>query len=156
MEKVRNWLTKFIRSWWPLITVLVVSLIFRSFFLVYRINGQSMNPTLQDGEYGVATRTIISHLDRGDIVIVDNEDKLLIKRLIGEPGDHVKCENNVLTINDEVVEESYTQGETSDFDIVLGDDEYFVMGDNREHSSDSRLYGAFNKSDILGVIIKET
>ena len=83
----------------------------------------------------------------------------LIKRVIGLPGETVEYRNNQLYINGEPVEEpfldaSYTSTYpgtfTSDFKTEkLGEDEYFCMGDNRPHSSDSRYYGAFHKSDIV-------
>ena len=70
------------------------------------------------------------------------------------PGDKVKIRNNKIYINNKIIEDEYAYGETSDYDeITLGDDEYFVLGDNRLISKDSRYFGAIKKSDIKGKAI---
>lgn len=155
MEVIKEYLFNFVRSCWSVLAIIAAILTFNTFFFIYQVNGSSMNPTLTDGDLGIATRLFVSHLDRGDIVVVDNGNRLLIKRLIGEPNDHVQCKDGTILVNGQAIDESYTQGITDDFDIALGNDEYFVLGDNREHSSDSRTYGAFAKHDIMGVIIEE-
>ena len=134
-----------------------------------QVKGSSMYNTLEDGYFGVSDLIgyRLTGLKRFDIVIVYLAEKkeYLIKRVIGLPGETVEYRNNQLYINGEPVEEpfldvSYTSTYhgtfTGDFKTEkLGEDEYFCMGDNRPHSSDSRYYGAFHKSDIVskGVFI---
>ena len=122
-----------------------------------------MYNTLEDGYFGFSDLIgyRLTGLKRFDIVIVYLAEKkeYLIKRVIGLPGETVEYRNNQLYINGEPVEEpfldeSYTStypgSFTGDFKAEkLGEDEYFCMGDNRPHSSDSRYYGAFHKSDIV-------
>lgn len=123
-------------------------------FLVYKVNGDSMNPNLHNGEYGVAVRTTISQVDRFNVVIISTPEKYIIKRVIGLPGDTVCYADGKLFINDEEVNDKWANGTTEDFYIELGNNEYFCLGDNREHSTDSRWYGPFTKHDIKAVIIE--
>lgn len=112
-----------------------------------------MYPTLQDGDRGfsfIITRNIA--INRFDICVIDSKkaDKLIVKRIIGLPNEKVTYKDNKLYINDEYVEETFLGDDvyTEDFEVILGDDEYFCLGDNRSVSRDSRYYGAFNKAEI--------
>lgn len=122
-------------------------------FLVYQVNGDSMTPNFYNGEYGIAVKTTISQIERFNVVIIDTEDKYIIKRVIGLPGDKISYINGKLFINDEEIEDKFGNGQTYDFSIELKNNEYFCLGDNREHSSDSRWYGPFKKTDIKAVVI---
>ena len=74
-----------------------------------------------------------------------------IKRVIGLPGETISCENNTIYVNSRKIDDKFGSGVTSDFKkITLGKDEYFVLGDNRENSLDSRYYGPFKKKEIKG------
>lgn len=140
-----------------LIAVIITTFFFRKVNVV----GASMNPTLKDSQQGFANviSYILSGAERGDVVIVKSpevEGEQWVKRVIGVPGDIISYEKNVLTINGEVIEEDYavsnpdTYRSNLDFkDLKIGEDEYFVMGDNRDHSRDSREVGVFHKEDIL-------
>lgn len=123
---------------------------------VVEINGTSMLPNLQDGDKVFAS-SFPKNIDRFDIVIVSNrnteqisDDAAWIKRVIGLPGEKVEVRNNKLYINDKKVKEPFeTETSTDDFGpVVLSDDEYWVMGDNRANSCDSRYVGVFKKGDI--------
>lgn len=123
---------------------------------VVEINGTSMLPNLQDGDKVFAS-SFPKNIDRFDIVIVSNQnteqisdDAAWIKRVIGLPGEKVEVRDNKLYINDKRVKETFeTETSTDDFGpVVLNDDEYWVMGDNRANSCDSRYVGVFKKGDI--------
>lgn len=119
------------------------------------VDGTSMAPTLSDGDRGltfIITRNL--GIERFDICIieaVDNgKEKLLVKRCIGLPNETIEYKDNCLYINGEYVPEDFVNegGKTEDFKIVLGDDEYFCLGDNRSVSKDSRYYGPFSSDNI--------
>ena len=83
--------------------------------------------------------------------VVKTDNNRIIKRVIGLPGESVMYEEGKLYINGKCVEDSYSLSSTKDFDnIVLKEDEYFVLGDNREVSKDSRMIGPVKKEQILG------
>ena len=96
-------------------------------------------------------------IKRFDIVVVDYPDEPLIKRVVGLPGEKIEYRNNKLYINDKLVKENFeVNGKTGDYEIiesgesVIPDDMYFVMGDNRINSTDSRSIGPVKKEQILG------
>lgn len=115
-----------------------------------------MYPTLDDKDIMILNKIgyEVDGLERFDIVVVKYYDKYLIKRVIGLPGDNIKYKDNKLYINDEYVEEPFLNDDvvTWDFEMVgtVPEDSYFVMGDNRVVSMDSRDLGTFKKSRIIG------
>lgn len=123
-------------------------------FILYPciVDGRSMEPTLQDKDYGFSF-IIKKNIDikRFDICVlnVNNDDKLIVKRVIGLPFDTIEYKDNKLYINGEYYEEKYL-GEvtTDDFSYSLKENEYFCLGDNRDISKDSRYYGPFAKEDF--------
>lgn len=140
--------------------VVIVFIILRFIVGVSPLYGSSMEPTLYEGDWVVYNR-LDKNLERGDIVIAEKpeDDILIIKRVIGVPGDTVDIKDNVVYVNGEVLPEDYTLGETVLHDVTfpqtLGENEYFVLGDHRDVSLDSRSSktGNVNKSHILGKMI---
>ena len=132
-----------------------LAILIHCFFLVYKVNGDSMNPSLHNGDFGVAVKTTISQIDRFNVVIIDTPDKYIIKRVIGLPGETIRYIDGKLYVNDEEVDDKYGNGHTDNFTIRLGSGQYWCLGDNREHSTDSRWYGPFDKSSIMAVIIEK-
>ncbi len=120
--------------------------------------GASMEPTISSGRpLAMLVNNAFVTPQRGDIVILRYAEgnKLLIKRLIALPGDTLEIRENQVYVNGTALEEAYL-GEamvTKDVaPILLGPDQYYVLGDNRNISADSRLYGLFSDADILGLV----
>ena len=113
-----------------------------------------MNDTLSSGEIMLLLkykRYFANDYKRYDIVVIKYENSRLIKRVIGLPNERIKCVDGIIYINDEKISDEYATNETSDFDeITLKDNEYYVMGDNRLVSKDSRMIGPIVKDKILG------
>ena len=137
-------------------------------FIIHPVQvvGPSMYPTLKDGQLGVTNIAAMyfTDIERYDVVVAKLQDELIVKRVIGMPNDTIRCTSGIIYINNIAIDEYYLDDEyvlhqsqlemdkqfTKDFDeFTLGDDEYFLLGDNRLHSSDSRVFGTFKKEDIL-------
>lgn len=118
------------------------------------ISGNSMYPTLKDKQ--VVKVSKIKEINRFDIVIAKKTDNyLIVKRVIGLPDEKVEYKDNHLYINEKPVTESFIDlylTKTEDFTYTLKDDEYFLLGDNREYSTDSRELGAFKKEKLLYLV----
>lgn len=125
--------------------------------------GESMFPTLEDGQYLINYKLAYKteEPEFGDIVIVEPEkaptDGRLIKRVIGLPGDTVEIKNDELYLNGKKLEEPYIREpmkKTENLKVKLGKDEIFVMGDNRNNSLDSRFIGPINyKKEVRGKVV---
>lgn len=143
---------KIIKSLLPYVIIIVVVVVIRSFLVTpVRVNGSSMYPTLKGGEIMLLNK--LGKIDRFDIVVLklDNGEDNLIKRVIGMPGESVEIKDNKIYVNDKVLEESFGVGVTYNIDkVTLKNDEYFVLGDNRIISMDSRVFGTINKKEIKG------
>lgn len=132
------------------------------------VEGTSMLPTLHEGERLIVDKLIYykiesfswGHLERGDVVVFwypKNPEKSYVKRVIGLPGDTVEIRNGVVYINDEAMNELYLD---SNYNQAGGnlerrkvdDHYYFVMGDNRDNSSDSRVWGLVPEKYIYGKV----
>ena len=142
-----------------LLVIAVSSLLSTLLFPVLEIYGSSMYPTLSEGEIVLSIRK--SAFKRGDIIAFYYNNKILIKRVIGISSDWVNIdeEGNVY-VNDILLDESYVKdknlGETDiKYPYQVPDDTYFVLGDDRLTSLDSRtsIIGAIKKEDIIGKII---
>lgn len=128
-------------------------------FTPIRVNGGSMEPTLRHNDIMILNE-IGYHLNgvkRFDIVVVSVNGEKIIKRVIGLPGDKVEYKDNKLYINDKMVEEKFAHYDTQDFSIVndlkieiIPENYYFVMGDNRNNSIDSRIIGLVSDKQIKG------
>lgn len=141
--------------------VLGVVLLTLCFFRRTVVNGHSMDSTFFHGQNLVCARTEYNNnvtIDNGDIVVVDSEvfNTLIVKRVIGTPGDTIQIKDNVLYLNGVALEENYINEPMETEDIpafVLGEGEYFVMGDNRNKSADSRRIGPIKESEMYGKVV---
>jgi len=128
-------------------------------FPVYHITGETMEPTLKQGQIVVASR--MDNLESGDIAALYYENQILIRRIIGMPGDWIYIDDQgIVSVNDEPIEEYYLEetirGSTDiTYPYLVPDDCYFVMGDNRAVSVDSRLsfVGCIDKEKFAGKIV---
>ncbi len=157
---------------------LIALLINKLVFFGVVVEGKSMDPTLQENEFGLSDKVFykVFGIDRFDVIVFDYNDELLVKRVIGLPNERIAYHDNHLYVNDELVAEDFIDDSVradtctpmaiihnrdfcSSTGFVLGEDEYFVMGDNRADSFDSRYFTKMvTKEDIVskGLIIYGT
>ncbi len=143
-----------------LVSAFVIAMALRTFvFELVRVDGDSMLPTLTtDERLFVEKISKLSEdgLNIGDIIIVHypgEENKSYVKRIVGLPGDKLKVENGKLWRNGVLIQENYTLDSRMNYDFeeyIVPEDSYFVMGDNRNDSMDSRVVGSISRSEIVG------
>lgn len=126
------------------------------------VSGASMEPTFDTGQYLIVDELSYRFIEpeRGDVVIFRyprDPSQYFIKRVIGLPGETVRIERGEVSVTDAAgeelaLDESYIthRGNGADMNVTLGDGEYFVMGDNRPESSDSRIWGVLPRENIVG------
>src|ERR671938_1419228 len=145
---------------------LVFALMFAALLVVFvvqpvKVEGTSMLPRLHDGERIFVNKLVYYHLpplQRGDIVVFwfpDDPDKSYIKRVIGLPGEMVEVRDGRIRINGQELNEPYLDPQLnvshmSEPPVIVKPHYYFVMGDNRDHSSDSRFWGLVPEKYIYG------
>jgi signal peptidase I len=151
-----------------LILLIIIPLLHKTYiFQAFKMPSGSMKPTLLIGDYFFADKTYANtkNVERGDVIIFEfpkDHSKIFIKRVIGLPGDHLEIKGKQVYINKALLEEAYVI-HTDDriFDasfgprdnlgpILVPDNSYFVLGDNRDESNDSRFWGFLKASEIKG------
>lgn len=167
MEKDKNKKLEIIKTILTYVFIILVVIIIRIFFVdPVKVDGTSMNTTLSDGEILLLNKIVYKKEDikRFDIVVINEDDgnflnsKKIIKRVIGLPGETIEYKDNVLYINGKEMKDPYPSTKTDDFSIEdvghtkIPGDTYFVMGDNRSDSFDSRYpsIGVIKKEQIVG------
>lgn len=156
-EKVK----RVVKSLYPYLIVIVLVLIVRAFIITPAIvDGNSMLPNLQDNNVIILNKLDykLNDIERFDVVVVDWNGEKLIKRVIGLPGEHVEYKDGLLYVNGFVTNENFEHATTHDFKLesigylTIPGDKYFVVGDNRNDSTDSRVIGLIDKENILGSV----
>ena len=141
--------------------------------LLVKVVGHSMDYTLYNGQYGLAVRRQYTDIQRGDIIIGTVQVKRswieddpvedatitipIIKRVVGLPNEQIRIAKGRVYVNGQLLEEPYVEkqdGWTYTPTITLGADQYYVLGDNRIESLDSRVFGPLNVNQIIGKLIK--
>lgn len=154
-------IVEFIKDMFSYLIIIGIIVLIRIFFIApVGVVGDSMEPNFKDKEMLLADQLIYKYKDyaRFDIVVIKyNSPSHLIKRIIGLPGEKVEYINNKLYIDEKEVKESFEiYGPTKDFSLidlgyeVIPEGKYFVVGDNRNNSLDSRTTGLIDEKDILG------
>jgi signal peptidase I len=139
-----------------IVSALLIAVVIRYFlFSPYEVNGQSMYPTLEGNELLIVNKFIydVSSPGYGDIVVFHtDEQRDFIKRVIGLPGDKIEGKQGHVYRNGKKLDEPYIAEEMiGDFSpVVVGKDQLFVLGDNRNDSKDSRVIGAVDYKAVVG------
>lgn len=168
MEEKKHTYKDSLKELVPYVIIIFTVILIRSFlFSPIKVNGTSMVNTLHDGDTMILNKISykFSNLKRFNIVVIKTENSYLIKRIIGLPGEKIKYEikdnKGILYINGKKINEEFINDDTKvktcsiDSDlckdgILISKDNYFVMGDNRGDSIDSRIIGVVNKKNITG------
>lgn len=148
--------------------VVCMFFVFTSLIKPIRIIGDSMYPTLHNGDFGVMSgiNNNADNIKRFEVVIIDCKqlDRMIVKRVIGLPGETIKYSDDKLYVNGVYQEETFLDKDyieeslnarnqtlfTSDFEVTVNEGEVFVLGDNRLNSTDSRVLGSFSFDSIEG------
>ncbi|MGD0205684.1 MAG: signal peptidase I [Dehalococcoidia bacterium] len=176
----RRYLTIFREVVETLLLAVLIFLAVRSTVQNFKVEGSSMIPSLDNGQYIIVNKLAYAQFDlgifdflpffdagdnsthhvfgspkRGDVVVFQSPsyaDRDFIKRIIGVPGDKVQIRDGVVYINDEPLDEPYTEGTTNCpcGPWYIEEGQYFVLGDHRSNSSDSRQFGPIPEEKIIG------
>lgn len=136
--------------------ILIVAIYVVSF---QEVIGPSMNNTLKSGDITVVNKLVfrLRNIKRNEIVSLKKDDKIMVKRIIGLPGEHIEYKDNILYVDGKKISDSRSSS-TKDFKLesigydTIPKDMYLVLGDNRTNSSDSRTFGLVKKNDIIGKV----
>lgn len=161
----------FIYAIWEIVEVAVIAivavLIIRNFLVQpFLVNGASMEPNFHNNDYLIVDEILYRFREpqRGEVIVFrypGDEKYFYIKRIIGLPGEEIEIKNGKAVIfnkeylNGFELDEDYLPGNTQTSNkerVKIADDEYFVMGDNRGFSFDSRSWGALNRNEIIGAV----
>lgn len=162
VRKLSNFLLDILQTIVLALAIFMIAYLF--LFQPHQVKGRSMDPNFIDGEYLLTDKLSykFSQPKRGDVVVFEapiNRREDYIKRIVALPGENVAVNSGKILINGRPLEEDYlpktfqtspgvylAEGKT----ITLGPEEYVVLGDNRDNSSDSRSWGPIKKKDFVG------
>ena len=146
---------KIIRDLIPYAFIVFLVIIIRTYIATpVRVDGNSMRKTLEDGDILLLYK--MAKFERNDIIVLDEkeDEEIIIKRIIALPGETIKIQNGKIYINDKEYNDEFAYGDTSDYEqVTLDEDEYFILGDNRLISKDSRYFGTITEDEIIGKVV---
>lgn len=146
---------KIIRDLIPYVFIVFLVIIVRTYIATpVRVDGNSMRKTLEDGDILLLYK--MAKFERNDIIVLDEkeDEEIIIKRIIALPGETIKIQNGKIYINDKEYNDEFAYGDTSDYEqVTLDEDEYFILGDNRLISKDSRYFGTITEDEIIGKVV---
>lgn len=152
-------MNKFLKELVPYIIIIIVVVLIRTYLVTpVIVSGDSMVPTLKNKELLLLNKINyrLNDIKRYDIVVIKIDNKEIIKRVIGLPGETIEYRNNTLYINGHEEKNKYNY-ETDDFNLKsicnceqIPEDKYLVLGDNRSVSADSRIIGLIDRKEIEG------
>lgn len=152
-EKIQDWGNMILRA-------AVILLVLFYFCWPVRLEGSSMEPTMQEGDLVLTSRfmTMTGGYEKGDVVLFryfeDGDTRTVVKRIIATAGDEIEILPEGVMLNGSLLEEAYTIGETYGLvDMKIPEDTVFLMGDNREESYDSRNMGVIAEKDLQGKVL---
>jgi signal peptidase I len=156
VEEKTNWVRFFLDVVETVVLAVVLFVGINAVSARVRVDGFSMRPTLEDGEFLLVNKLsyFFGDVKRGDIIVFHfplNPEEELIKRVIGLPGDHIVVQNNQVFVNDQLLNEPYiAQAPLYYGDWVVAEDHLFVLGDNRNNSNDSKDWGMLPEENVVG------
>ena len=152
-------MNKFLKELVPYVIIVIVVVLIRTYLVTpVIVSGDSMVPTLKSKELLLLNKINyrMNDIKRFDIVVIKIDNKEIIKRVIGLPGETVEYRNNTLYINGHEEKDKYNS-KTDDFTLKticncdqIPEDKYLVLGDNRSISADSRIIGLVDRKEIEG------
>lgn len=140
-----------------IVLTLVIFFLVRTVIQNYRIDGISMEPNFHNGQFLIINKLAyrLGEPARGDVIVFHyprDPSRDFIKRVIGLPGDTVEVRSGQVIVNGEIIDEPYepSPGTYDSEPVTLPEDQLFVMGDNRNNSSDSHIWGALPMENVIG------
>lgn len=148
---------------WVFLLIIVLVLIFNFVISIFIVDGLSMEPTLHDGEWVLLQKNAYTskNPNRGDVVVVrypgDPDNKKYVKRVVGLPGETVTITDGRVSIDGRLLPEDYLSFDVASYpggEWQLENEKYFLMGDNRPNSNDSRYFGPVEKRFLDGKALR--
>lgn len=155
-EEPTNWKRFFLDIVETLVLAVVLFVGINAVSARVRVDGFSMRPTLEDGEFVLVSKLsyTFGEFERGDIIVFHfplNPEEELVKRIIGLPGDHIIVRDNQVYLNGQLLSENYiAQAPLYSGEWTVAEGQLFVLGDNRNNSNDSKDWGLLPQENVVG------